>query len=116
MYTQIIFNDYIGKGETFPLFFNNNILILLLAIPLFSIFFIFLSPNLGNKQHYVFSLYSTVISFLASLFLWYKFDSTVGGFQFTYNFQLIPSLPFALRFGVDGISIFFILLTNIFMY
>jgi NADH-quinone oxidoreductase subunit M len=44
------------------------------------------------------------------------FNSTVGGFQFIYSFQVIPSLPFALRFGVDGISIFFILLTNLFIY
>jgi NADH-quinone oxidoreductase subunit M len=39
-----------------------------------------------------------------------------SGFQYTSTWQMIPSLPFALRFGVDGISIFFILLTNIFIY
>jgi linoleoyl-CoA desaturase len=37
-------------------------------------------------------------------------------FQFIYAFQVIPSLPFAVRFGVDGISIFFVLLTNLFIY
>jgi len=116
MQFYFLFNDIIGKGDTFPLFFNDNILILILAIPLFSIFFIFFTPGLGDKNHYIFSLYSTLFSFLVSLFLWYKFDSTSGGFQFTHVFQLIPSLPGALRFGVDGISLFFILLTNIFMY
>ena len=46
----------------------------------------------------------------------YSFNPTIGGFQFTYSVYVVPSLPFALRFGVDGISLFFILLTNIFMY
>jgi hypothetical protein len=69
MQFYFLFNDIIGKGDTFPLFFNDNILILILAIPLFSIFFIFFTPGLGDKNHYIFSLYSTLFSFLVSLFL-----------------------------------------------
>ena len=116
MHTLFFISDFIGKAETFPLILNNNILVILLGIPLFSIFFIFFTPELNIQKHYVFSLYSTVISFLASLYLWYAFNSTAGGFQFIYAFQVIPSLPFAVRFGVDGISIFFVLLTNLFIY
>jgi len=114
--TSLLWNDLLGNIEQFPLYFNTNILIILLSIPLVSIFIIFLTPEAGNKFHYVFSLYSTCISFIVSVILWYGFNSTVGGFQFTYSFYVVPSLPFALRFGVDGISLFFILLTNIFMY
>ena len=114
--TSLLWNDLLGNIEQFPLYFNTNILIILLSIPLVSIFIIFLTPEACNKFHYVFSLYSTCISFIVSVILWYGFNSTVGGFQFTYSFYVVPSLPFALRFGVDGISLFFILLTNIFMY
>jgi len=69
MYTLFFISDFIGKAETFPLILNDNILVILLGIPLFSIFFIFFTPELGIQKHYVFSLYSTVISFLASLYL-----------------------------------------------
>jgi len=69
MYTFFFLNDFIGKAETFPLILNNNILVILLSIPLFSIFFIFFTPEFTVQKHYVFSLYSTVISFLASLYL-----------------------------------------------
>ncbi len=109
-------SNFIGYADSFPLVFSSNILILILGVPLFSIFVIFLTPGLTGRFHYLFSLASTVVSFLLSVFLWYRFNATIGGFQFTYSFQLIPSLPFSLRFGVDGISIFFILLTNIFIY
>jgi len=115
--TDIIsFNNFLGNIQNFPLYINTNILVLILGVPLFSIFIVLLTPELGNKFHYVFCLYSTAISFILSLILWYLYNPTIGGFQFTYSFYVIPSLPFSLRFGVDGISLFFILLTNIFMY
>ncbi len=116
MINFISFLTYIGKAESFPLYFTDNILILILGVPLFSIFFIFLTSGYSTRFHYKFALSSTALSFLLSLYLWFRFNPTIGGFQFTYAFQLIPSLPFSLRFGVDGLSIFFILLTNIFIY
>jgi NADH-quinone oxidoreductase subunit M len=38
------------------------------------------------------------------------------GFQSTYTFVLTPTLSFGLRLGVDGISLFFLLLTTLFHY
>jgi hypothetical protein len=69
MYSLFFLNDFIGKAETFPLILNENLLVIILGIPLFSIFFIFFTPELSLKKYYVFSLYSTVVSFLASLYL-----------------------------------------------
>jgi proton-translocating NADH-quinone oxidoreductase chain M len=43
-------------------------------------------------------------------------DGTIGGFQSTYTMLVVPNLPFAVRLGVDGVSIFFLILTNIFIY
>jgi NADH:ubiquinone oxidoreductase subunit 4 (subunit M) len=43
-------------------------------------------------------------------------EEVKGGFQSTYSFYLVPSFSFSLRLGVDGISIFFVLLTNLFIY
>jgi len=116
MLTLLNFLTFLGKGEAFPILFSNNILLILLLVPLMSIFILFFTSSLGNSFMYKFSLGSTAISFLLSLFLWYSFEEVKGGFQFTYTLFLVPSLPFGLRLGVDGISIFFVLLTNIFIY
>jgi NADH-quinone oxidoreductase subunit M len=116
MLSNLFLTNLLGNIENFPLYFNSNILVLLLSIPLLSIFIIFLTSEAGNRFHYVFALYSTGLSFILSVLLCYAFNPTIGGFQFTYSVYIVPSLPFALRFGVDGISLFFILLTNIFMY
>jgi NADH-quinone oxidoreductase subunit M len=108
--------SFLGKGEVLPLLFSDNILLLVLLIPLFSIFTIFLMSMLGNEKIYQFSLFSAAISFLLSLILWYSFEEVKGGFQFSYSLIVIPSLSVGLRLGVDGISIFFVLLTNLFIY
>jgi hypothetical protein len=60
---------FLGKGESFPLLLSDNILLIILGVPLFSIFAHFFSSSLGNNYIYKFALGSTVISFLLSLFL-----------------------------------------------
>jgi len=39
-----------------------------------------------------------------------------GGFQSTYSLTFIPTYTLSLNLGVDGISIFFVVLTNLFIY
>ena len=39
-----------------------------------------------------------------------------GGFQATYTLNFISTSSFSLKLGVDGISIFFVVLTNLFIY
>lgn len=116
MYFFFNYLTFLGWGESFPFFCFDNILLWVLSIPLVSIFILFFTSSLGNSFIYKFSLSSTVFSFLCSLFLWYIFEEVKGGFQFTYTFILIPSFPIGLKLGVDGISIFFVLLTNLFIY
>lgn len=119
---NLLLNNYItnsaflGTGQNLPLFLNNNILVLILGVPFFTILLFFIYSSMSNEQQYITALKSTGISFILSLYLWYAFNQTIAGFQFTYFFQLVPSLPFSLRFGVDGISLFFIILTNLFIF
>jgi hypothetical protein len=61
--------SFLGKGDALPLLFSDNILLIVLLIPLFSIFIVFLMSMLGNNKIYQFSLISTALSFLLSLFL-----------------------------------------------
>lgn len=111
---SLFFN--LAKGEAFPLIFDNNILLWILSVPLATILIIFFTSSWGSTYVYKLTLGSMVFSFLLSLFLWFSFEEVKGGFQFTYSLSLIPSSFFTLKLGVDGISIFFVLLTNIFMY
>lgn len=91
-------------------------LVSVFLVPLATFMFIFLFSAAKRKFLYRVSLYSTAVSFLFSLVLWGNLSSIMGGFQETFQFTYIPSLSFALRFGVDGISLFFVLLTNFFIF
>ena len=105
-----------GGGEGFAIPFGHDILLLTILLPLLSLIFVYAATPLGNLRLYNFSICSSLLSFLLSLVLWSSMEEVKGGFQSTYTLFLIPSFPFSLRLGVDGISIFFIVLTNIFIY
>ncbi|WP_281951993.1 NADH-quinone oxidoreductase subunit M [Nitrosophilus kaiyonis] len=52
------------------------------------------------------------IEFLLSLWLWFSFDGTNGGFQFVELLPLIPQYGINYYLGVDGISLFIIVLST----
>jgi NADH-quinone oxidoreductase subunit M len=92
---------------------NFPILSTLIFLPLISSFFIFLSKdNKNNNSAIYISLFSSLATFLLSLFVWYSLDSTTSDFQFLEEKNWINnSIKFKL--GVDGISILFIVLTTL---
>nr|WCH57647.1 NADH dehydrogenase subunit 4 [Hypnea wynnei] len=57
------------------------------------------------------ALWFACLTFLFSLLLWLQFDSNSPFFQFVSTFLWFPYLNFYYTIGIDGISIFFILLT-----
>jgi proton-translocating NADH-quinone oxidoreductase chain M len=107
---------FLSKGEHFAIPFSKDLILLILIIPLLTLLFIYSASFLENKKIYNLSLLSSILSFFLSLILWSCLEEVKGGFQSVYNLYLIPSFTFSLKLGVDGISIFFILLTNIFIY
>jgi len=54
------------------------------------------------------------IEFLLSLVLWYSFDNSVSGMQFMEQLPLLPSFGINYILGVDGISLFIIILAAFF--
>jgi NADH-ubiquinone oxidoreductase chain 4 len=52
----------------------------------------------------------TLITFLISIYMWVLFDSSVNQYQFVYNFDSISFCHFYI--GIDGISLYFVLLTT----
>jgi NADH-quinone oxidoreductase subunit M len=55
-----------------------------------------------------------VIEFILSLYLWYAFDSNVSGMQFMEQLPLVPSFGINYTLGVDGISLFILILAAFF--
>ena len=87
----------------------------LLLIPLLGSLIILPMSNTLESQNQMkkIALTTSLINFFISLFLWYEFDSSGCGatqFQFVSEFNQLSFCH--LNFGVDGISLFFVLLTT----
>ena len=91
---------------------SSFLLISLLSLPILSILIIQGTPKddlILIKQR---SLYCSVIIFLWSLFLWLFFNNTLSFFQFFCNIKWFFSYNLNLMFGIDALSLFFIILTT----
>jgi len=53
------------------------------------------------------------IEFFLSLWLWFSFDMSNAGIQFVEMIPLIPSMGISYYLGVDGISLFIIIMTTL---
>ena len=89
------------------------ILSTLIFLPLISSFFIFLSRGQKNNNSSIYiSLFSSLATFILSLFVWYSMDSASADFQFVEEQSWINDF-IKFKLGVDGISILFIVLTTL---
>ena len=59
------------------------------------------------------ALWTSLITFILSLFLWFNFDTSAAGFQFEERFAWMPGIGISYHLGIDGISMFFILLSSL---
>ena len=59
------------------------------------------------------ALLTSLATFLISLLLWVRFDSTKAGFQFEEKLAWVPELNIGYHMGIDGISLFFVLLSTL---
>lgn len=88
-------------------------LTLLLIIPLIGSLIILPMNNTVESQHQMkkIALTTSLINFFISLFLWYEFDSSTYHYQFVTEFNHLNFCH--LNFGIDGISLYFVLLTTL---
>jgi proton-translocating NADH-quinone oxidoreductase chain M len=93
---------------------------LLLIIPLIGSLILLPMSNTpeGKQQMKNIAITTSLINLYISLFLWYEFDSSITHYQFTeINDSFITLSQFIpkylnLKFGVDAISLYFVLLTT----
>ena len=94
------------------------LLLLLLIVPLIGIFFIstgisYDMTDLNIKRIKMIGLTTSIINLIISLIIYTLFDFSNKQFQFVQEFHQVNYFDFYL--GVDGLSIYFILLTTIIM-
>ncbi len=59
------------------------------------------------------ALWTSLITFVLSLFLWFNFDQSTAAFQFEESHEWIPDYNISYHLGLDGISLLFVLLTTL---
>jgi NADH-quinone oxidoreductase subunit M len=77
-----------------------------------AIFIALLSREAVQNIRYT-ALWTTIITFLISLLIWFNFDQTTAGFQFVEERDWLG--PIKYKMGVDGISMLFVILTTFLM-
>lgn len=93
--------------------YSKNLLTYILVLPLIGSFFLVFIPSSNRSLLKSVALNFSCLTFILSLFLWLFFDKSIGTFQFVNKFMWIPILNINFTIGVDGISLFFILLTTL---
>ena len=92
---------------------NFPILSSLILLPTVGALFLFFTKNKdGNNltAKYV-SLFTTIVNFFISIYLWIYFDQSTSNFQFIEERQWIDGF-INYKVGIDGISILFVILTT----
>ena len=59
------------------------------------------------------ALWTSLVTFALSLFIWFNFDSSTADFQFVEQVEWFPDLGIGYHMGVDGISMMFVLLSTL---
>ena len=89
---------------------------IIIFVPLVGIFFILLirgDEETTARNARAIALWTSVVTFLVSLGIWINFDNSTSEFQFVEKIIWIPSLDLTYHVGVDGISMFFVILATL---
>ena len=94
-------------------------LTVLMLVPALGALLIFLfsksesEASLNNS--YIVAFWAALVNLCLTIVIYFRFDASSDLFQFTDSHQWIESFDIGYRVGIDGISLAFIMLTNIFM-
>ena len=89
----------------------DHILSLLIFFPALAAVFGFMIQKESMRAY---GVSVAAIEFALALWLWYVFDGSVSGMQFMESLPLVPSFGINYTLGVDGISVFIIILSAFF--
>jgi len=78
------------------------------------IFLIWEDSEIARRNVRLVALFTTIVTFLLSLKIWWDFDNSIAGFQMVERAGWIGS-SISYHMGVDGISMLFVILTTFLM-
>src|SRR5262245_51072286 len=90
---------------------------LIVFLPLAGALLVLLAGGSGDRQDRepavrLVALAASLVTFAATLVLWWRFDPTSADYQFVEQHAWIPAFGIQYLIGVDGISLFLIVLTG----
>jgi len=92
-------------------YFGKTLLTWLIGLPLLAFFFVLFTPRQNVKAIRAVSVGFMLFELLISLLL-LGGDYTTAAYQFTANYTLVESYGIAFNVGIDGISLWLVLLTT----
>ena len=92
-----------------------GLLFLPLILPLLGFLSVLFIDRVQEKAIKYVTLIFSLLTFLASLPLWFMFNDGLDGFQFYTNISWIPSIDSGFRIGIDGMSLLLVVLTTFIM-
>ncbi len=91
---------------------DSAILTLVTFIPIAGVILIALTNRENQNAIKYIAWITAFVDFLLSLYIYFNFDSTLGGFQFVYDVPWITQLGINYAVGIDGISLWLVILTT----
>lgn len=91
------------------------VLPLILGLPLLGALLVMCTPKGEATLHRMIGMTFTLVTFLASLLILRYFNPRSGEFQLVFDVEWIAGLGVHFKTGVDGISVFLVLLTTLLM-
>ncbi len=88
------------------------ILPLLLALPILGALFVMCTPKTESALHRGIGVAMSTITFLVSLLIFKYFNPKSDAYQLVFDAEWIPGLGAHFKTGIDGISIFLVILTT----
>ena len=92
---------------------HSSLLLGISALPLIGSLLLVFAPRDNSKLLKLIALNFSSLPFIGSLLVWAYFKKSCCQFQFVTKVQWLDSLNLNLTLGVDGISLFFLLLTTL---
>jgi proton-translocating NADH-quinone oxidoreductase chain M len=93
--------------------YTQNIIVLVLLSPVLGVLFLLLIPSRYETLLKSVALNFTCLSFTGSLLVWGFFKQCVGSFQFVNTVQWMSFYNINISTAVDGVSLFFVILTTL---
>ena len=90
-----------------------NVLIYILVSPIIGVFLLLLISEREKNLLKFTALNFSFLPFIGLLFLWVFFQKSLANFQFVTKVLWIPIINLNVTLGIDGISLFFLLLTTL---